>query len=136
MRAYSLWTATIVVVFLEASTGTLSCNAFGAGTNDQQALIKTAEKAFDATWAALEAGVCDDEDVYTWSLRWANAESRTRGRIAGLESHLSRMKKLHERNETFHESATEHSTPLSYTAFYVLEARILLAEAKKDRQRN
>jgi multidrug resistance efflux pump len=71
------------------------------------------------------------EDVYTWSVRWLNAERGwiidAKYRKAALESHLKRMKALQLRVAEMHKSGVAPLLDVTAAEFYRAEAEVWLA---------
>ena len=73
------------------------------------------------------------EDVYRWSIRWLQAErdlsSTETDHLTALEAHLSRMTDLEKDIGSLANEISPEATKLE-VQWYVLEARLLLAQAK------
>jgi len=72
------------------------------------------------------------EEVYTWSVRWLNAQrdmsDKKDDHIAALEGHFKRMKELQEKVTDLRELLPAVETPAA--AWYVAEAELWLAKEK------
>jgi hypothetical protein len=96
---------------------------------------RTSYKAVWAKFKPFDLSKGDGEDVYRWSRRWMEAERGTARskarRLAALEAHFERMKKL-EQQVQMYARGTIPIQQLAATQFYRAEAELwLLAERAK-----
>jgi hypothetical protein len=101
-----------------------------------QARVEAAHKAYFGAvklWIEFQPGVTQ-ADVYTWSLRWLNAQrdqaSKKEDRVSALSEHLKRMQELAQVVRKMFEGG--RGSPLDSLAadFYLREAELRLAQAK------
>lgn len=101
-----------------------------------RARADAAHKAYDVSltlWKQLQPGG-KPEDVYTWSVRWLNAQrdlsSKTADHLSALSEHLKRMQELAQVTAAFTKAG--QGSPLSSPAaeFYLREAESWLSQAK------
>jgi hypothetical protein len=76
----------------------------------------------------------DPEKLYLWSRRWMEAEqavaAEKAGRVAALQAHLARMKKLEANFEERRKNGTAPAYEVPQARFYRLEAEMWLADPK------
>jgi RND family efflux transporter MFP subunit len=98
-----------------------------------RAQVEVSRKAYEAARKSLDQ-TRRAEEVYTWSVRWLNAQrdvsNKKDERLAALEAHLQRMKDLEKRVEALHKGGrTSPLDPLAAEAYRV-EAELWLAQEK------
>jgi hypothetical protein len=98
--------------------------------------LDAARNAYESVWTKFkpfDLSKGDGEDVYRWSRRWMEAErdlTTTKAeRVAALQGHSQRMKKLEEEVQAY-ARGTIPFQQLAATKFYRAEAETWLAEAK------
>src|SRR5262245_28391073 len=105
-----------------------------------KARLDAAQKAYDAAMEGLHQTrktgdvlllVNKPEEVYTWSVRWLNAQRDMSGKkedhSAALKDHLKRMKELQQRVTKLREGGLVSSVEPSAAAWYLAEAELWLA---------
>jgi multidrug resistance efflux pump len=82
---------------------------------------------------ALILPLARSEDMYTWSVRWLNAQRdlspRKDDKVAALEAHLKRMKDWQQRVTQMHQTGLVTSLDVAAAQFYQAEAELWLAQA-------
>jgi hypothetical protein len=108
-----------------------------------KARLDAAQKAQAAAMEALQQTkrtgdlvlpVGKPEEVYTWSVRWLNAQrdmsDKKDNHIAALEGHFKRMKELQQRVTKLREGGLVSSVEPAAAAWYLAEAELWLAKEK------
>ena len=100
-----------------------------------KAKVQVAGKTYEAAVQALRAGKADAERVYLWSRRWMEAQGelseKKADQVAARETHLQRMKELRQVARALYESGRATHADALATEFYVVEATLWLARAKR-----
>ena len=101
-----------------------------------QAQVDAAHRAYDVAmklWKQLQPGV-KPEDVYTWSVRWLNAQrdlsSKQEDHLSALNAHLQRMQEQAKVAKALWQAGV--GSPLDSVAadYYLTEAEFWLAQAR------
>ncbi len=102
-----------------------------------RAQLTAAQSAFETAWKILQEGRGSYLDFYDLSTDWRIAAEwlakSQAEKIAAAEAHLARMKPLNARVSEVHREGRIPTFELWATEFYVAEAQILVAEAKRPR---
>jgi hypothetical protein len=98
--------------------------------------LSAARNAYEVVWSKFkpfDLSKGDGEDVYRWSRRWMESErdmAKSKAeRVAALQSHFERMKKL-EQEVQMYARGTIPIQQLAATQFYRAEAEVGLLEEK------
>ena len=96
-------------------------DAAARGDTPTISLAEAAQAAYDSTMSAFIAGTTDVEKVYSWSIRWMDAEDTP----AARQSHLARMQELHRSIVAKHQHGAAGGEVEIYhaTMYYVVEAK-------------
>jgi hypothetical protein len=101
--------------------------------------IRAATKAFEFSQRRFLAGACDGETVYLWSLRLLKAQQavdiKPEPNRAALAAHLKRMEDLEKAVTARFKAGGVTSAELNAAAFYRIEARLWLAQAKEKAEK-
>jgi hypothetical protein len=97
-----------------------------APTNWEKARSDSAQKAYTLYRAQLDSGLSKPEQVYLWSMRWADAEG---AKVAAVDAHLDRMKSLEGAVDKAVKAGLMYSADLSAASFYRAEAELWSARA-------
>jgi hypothetical protein len=88
-------------------------------------VVATAKASYMAFQATYQTGRASAEDLYRWSVRWMDAEGRSK---PARVKHLERMESLRRGVSAKHADEIEGGDDASYkaSAFYVAEAKSML----------
>jgi RND family efflux transporter MFP subunit len=108
-----------------------------------KARLEAAGKAYEVALQSLQQTkktgaliilLAKPEEVYTWSIRWLNAQREASGnkddRVAALEAHVKRMKDLQQRVTEMVRSGLLSALDASAVGFYRAEADLWLAQER------
>ncbi len=104
-----------------------------------KAMLEAARDAYASAMNFHHVGKrADDQNIHAWSFRWMQAElavnQSLEAHAKALIAHLQRMEQMHQLNAAKRAqgilSAMEHLA----SAYYVAEAKHLIAEANRDAQ--
>jgi hypothetical protein len=93
-----------------------------APSTPQTTRLDAAARAFASNSARFAAGVTDVESVYTWSMRWADAERDVDGAVKAATDHSKRMHTLRDQVADRVKAGGEPASDLDAVAWYVADA--------------
>jgi hypothetical protein len=121
-------TFAVVVILASLALILLPAPSRSAAPPDRNALLKARAEAAQATYEQaakqFEAGTGTVEAVYSWSVRWMNAQA---DKQAAARDHLTRMKALEEKVKTRVDSGMSPAADKSAALYYRAEAEVWAA---------
>lgn len=94
--------------------------------DDPGAIVDAAAKAYEVALKRWESGAGPGDDIYTWSVRWLDAQRdlplKGKALAAAASAHLERMKTLAERTRVKVDAGAVSALDAVATVFYVREA--------------
>lgn len=99
-----------------------------------QSRIDAAAKAYAAMLARYKSGATTADELYLWSTRWLQSQRDSGVKsllLSGATDHRDRMKDLDAVTKTRVASGAASSDMVAATSYYLAEAEVWLADAKK-----
>lgn len=97
-----------------------------AAADDGAALVAAASSAFETASVRLQAGQASVDEVYTWSVRWLDAQRdaplKGRALADAAAAHLERMKALEQRVTAQIDAGGASATIKPALRYYVVQA--------------
>jgi hypothetical protein len=100
-----------------------------SGSARDQARATAASSAYAAYAAQLKTGTVTADTVYVWSVRWLEAEKKTKTALSAAQDHLARMRSLATEVKGRVAGGLATSAEEKAAAYYVAEAEVWLADA-------
>jgi hypothetical protein len=104
-----------------------------------KARMAAAKKVYEGTFKRWQVDLTSGlsfESMYQWSRRWLDAErdlaDTKEARVAAIQAHLDRMKKLEDLVRQWHRKGFVNNTDVAAGEFYRLEAEHWLDGGKGD----
>lgn len=94
-----------------------------------QARVDAASKAFAAYESAHRVGTAPADSVYTWSVRWLDAQGGVKAGAGPADEHLKRMQGLEGAVKTKAQAGMASQADAAAAAYYRAEAELWAADA-------
>lgn len=99
-------------------------------------LAEHAEKTYAATFTRYKTGLTDVEEVYTWSVRWLDAELRTatasKAKKKAFAAHQTRMRDLRNQVKSLFGIGTAPAVAVHAADYYATQAALWRSSLTRD----